>query len=120
MRRAIDGARCWINSYDQNYDDLHRQRIMADLLRDIFHNPFLAKPTKKQISEWTLYGTSAGTGPASIGYHIYQERAFDLMPILGDALEDAGCTSEEVLSHCRSKAPHVRGCWVLDYILGLR
>jgi hypothetical protein len=39
------------------------------------------------------------------------------MPILGDALEDSGCTKETVLSHCRSEGPHFRGCWVVDLLL---
>jgi hypothetical protein len=49
---------------------------------------------------------------------IYDERAFDRMPILADALMDAGCDSEDILNHCRSDGPHVRGCWVVDLILG--
>jgi len=49
---------------------------------------------------------------------VYDERAFDLMPVLGDALEDAGCTDRAILDHCRSPGPHVRGCWVVDLILG--
>ena len=40
------------------------------------------------------------------------------MPILGDALEEAGCGNEDVLKHCRSDKPHVRGCWVVDFVLG--
>ena len=40
------------------------------------------------------------------------------MPILADALQDAGCDNEDILSHCRSEGPHVRGCWVVDLILG--
>jgi len=40
------------------------------------------------------------------------------MPILADALQDAGCDNEDVLSHGRSEGPHVRGCWVVDMILG--
>jgi hypothetical protein len=51
---------------------------------------------------------------------IYQERAWDRMPILGDALEEAACTSAEVPAHCRSGGIHVRGCWVIDWLLDLR
>jgi hypothetical protein len=49
---------------------------------------------------------------------IYEERLFEHMPLLGDALAAAGCADEEVLSHCRSDAEHARGCWVVDAILG--
>lgn len=49
---------------------------------------------------------------------IYQDRAFDRMPILADALQDAGCDSLDILNHCRSEAQHVRGCWVVDLLLG--
>ncbi|OAI55152.1 hypothetical protein AYO44_00105 [Planctomycetaceae bacterium SCGC AG-212-F19] len=49
---------------------------------------------------------------------IYDERPFDRMPILADALEDAGCTSADVLDHCRQPGEHVRGCWVVDLLLG--
>jgi hypothetical protein len=48
---------------------------------------------------------------------IYEDRAFDRMPIPADALEDGGCDSAEVLTHCRGSGPHVRGCWVVDLIL---
>jgi hypothetical protein len=48
---------------------------------------------------------------------IYSERAFDRMPILADALEEAGCDHADVLSHCRGSGPHVRGCWVVDLVL---
>jgi hypothetical protein len=54
----------------------------------------------------------------SLAQAIYDDRAFDRMPILADALEDAGCTNADVLDHCRGAGPHVRGCWVVDLILG--
>jgi hypothetical protein len=49
---------------------------------------------------------------------IYDERAFHDLPILADALEEAGCTDAEILAHCRSSGEHVRGCWVVDLVLG--
>ena len=49
---------------------------------------------------------------------IYAERAFDRMPILADALQDAGCNNDDLLNHCRDTAtPHARGCWVVDLVL---
>jgi hypothetical protein len=49
---------------------------------------------------------------------MYDEQDFTAMPILADALEDAGCTNEEVLAHCRGEGRHVRGCWVVDALVG--
>jgi hypothetical protein len=49
---------------------------------------------------------------------IYAERAFDRLPRLADALEEAGCTDAEILDHCRVQTSHVRGCWVIDLLLG--
>ena len=49
---------------------------------------------------------------------IYDQRRFVEMPVLGDALEEAGCTDADILDHCRQPGEHVRGCWVLDYLLG--
>jgi hypothetical protein len=46
------------------------------------------------------------------------ERSFDLLPILADALEDAGCRDPDILGHLRGGGPHVRGCWVIDLLLG--
>jgi hypothetical protein len=67
-------------------------------------------------------------GPAWAGWNngtvvqlaqgIYEDRAFDRLPILADALEEAGCQHQSILDHLRSPGPHVRGCWLLDLILG--
>jgi hypothetical protein len=48
---------------------------------------------------------------------IYEDRYFDRMPYLGDALEEAGCADEALLDHCRGPEAHVRGCHVLDALL---
>lgn len=49
---------------------------------------------------------------------IYEEKAFDRMPILADAMMDAGCDNDDILSHCRQPGEHVKGCWVVDLVLG--
>jgi hypothetical protein len=49
---------------------------------------------------------------------IYDDRRFADLPILADAFEEAGCSDQDILAHCRSEGPHVRGCWVVDLILG--
>jgi len=49
---------------------------------------------------------------------LYESRDFGAMPILADALQDAGCDSEDILDHCRGPGPHIRGCWVVDLVLG--
>lgn len=77
--------------------------------RDIFGNPF--RPV--------VFDPSWKTDTAlSLAKQMYDSRDFDIMPILADALQDAGCEQEDILSHCRSAGPHVRGCWVVDLVLG--
>jgi hypothetical protein len=80
----------------------------AVLLRDIFGNPLSCKP----VNEAWL--TSSVTALAAA---IYDEWAFDRLPILADALEEAGCDVQEILAHCRQPAEHARGCWVVDLLL---
>jgi hypothetical protein len=60
-----------------------------------------------------------GTVPR-IAQDIYDEWAFDRLPILADALEDAGCDNADILAHCRQAGEHVRGCWVVDLLLDKR
>ena len=85
------------------------RNLQAVLLRDILGNPF--RPVT--IDPRWLTSTVVDLAIA-----IYQERAFDRMPILADALMDAGCDDEEIISHCRGEGPHVRGCWVVDLLTG--
>jgi hypothetical protein len=85
------------------------RRLAASLLRELLLDPFVP-PTWN--SDWF---TSTARDLAA---HIYAEREFSAMPILADALQDAGCNDEHILNHCRANKPHARGCWVLDAILG--
>jgi hypothetical protein len=55
---------------------------------------------------------------AKLARSIYQEERFHDLPVLADALEEAGCTDADILAHCRQPGSHVRGCWVVDAILG--
>jgi hypothetical protein len=54
----------------------------------------------------------------SLARQMYDAREFSAMPILADALQDAGCDNDDLLAHCRRDGPHLRGCWVLDLVLG--
>jgi hypothetical protein len=47
-----------------------------------------------------------------------QTTAFDRLPVLADALEEAGCTNADILDHLRGPGPHARGCWAVDLLLG--
>jgi ankyrin repeat protein len=54
----------------------------------------------------------------ALARQMYESHDFGAMPILADALQDAGCDNADILDHCRSPGPHVRGCWVVDLVLG--
>jgi hypothetical protein len=85
----------------------------ADLLRCIVGTSFRPPPSLPR----TVLNWNDGT-VRRIAEHIYEERAFDRLLILADALLDAGCEDEDLIAHCRSEGPHVRGCWAIDAILG--
>jgi hypothetical protein len=89
------------------------RRFQATLLRCIFGNPF--EPSPIIDSSWLSWndGTAARLAQA-----IYEDRAFDRLPILADALEEAGCDNPDILTHCRGQGEHVRGCWAVDLLLG--
>jgi hypothetical protein len=103
VRYAVLGGQKWAG------DSKAEAEAQCDLLREVFGNPF--RPVTIDPNWLTSDVLALATG-------IYDERAFDRMPILHDALLDAGCTSEEVLAHCRQPDGHCRGCWVIDLLLG--
>jgi hypothetical protein len=84
----------------------------VELIREVVGNPF--RPVVVDAS-WLRWND--GT-VVKVTRGIYEERAFGRMPILHDALLDAGCADEALLSHCRNPEGHVHGCWALDQILG--
>ena len=150
QRWVVENATSWANEYE---DGEPAVAVRAALLRDIFGNPFDQKPyTKCQvkhnehdtdreckplIKQWLTWNN--GTVP-KLAQVIYAERRFEDMPLLADALEEAGCADEAILAHCRGqdgcpvksfppgaftpdpplrqRTQHVRGCWVLDLLLG--
>jgi hypothetical protein len=107
---------CWVVAHYHQKDINHppveelfaEEHAQAVLLREILGNPF------RPVAFDPSWRTSTVLNLAST---IYAERAFERMPILADALEDAGCDAQ-VLRHCRAPGPHVRGCWALDLVLG--
>ena len=84
----------------------HQPRLLRELFGPIPFRPVAFDPA---------WRTSTAVALAS---QMYESRDFTAMPILADALQDAGCENDEVLGHCRGPGPHVRGCWVVDLVLG--
>ncbi len=92
--------------------EMAERQEQARLLRDIFgksSRPFSMKPG------WLLWRDGEIPKMAKI---IYDDRTFDYLPILANALQAAGCDYADILCHCRGPGPHVRGCWALDLVLG--
>jgi hypothetical protein len=88
------------------------RRAQSNTLRCLFGNPFHVTEIQKS---WLIWHDD--TIP-KIAETIYGNRAFAELPILADALEEAGCDNADILEHCRSGGEHVRGCWVVDLLLG--
>jgi len=85
----------------------------AQLVREIFDHPFQARPPFDPT-----WREANGGLVSRIAEGIYHERAWGDLPILADALEDAGCDDAGLLEHLHTPGLHVRGCWGLDTILG--
>lgn len=94
----------------ENVGRVGEYQRQADLVRDLF-GPLPFRPV-------TIPSSLLTSSVTRLAQAIYDEHRFGDMPILADALEEAGCDNEEVLAHCRAATPHVRGCWVVDLVLG--
>jgi hypothetical protein len=95
------------------------QRAQAALMRDIFGNPLRPVPLDPAWLTW-----HGGTIP-KLALSAYEDRELPSghldthhVAVLADALEDAGCTDPDILGHYSGPGPHVRGCWVIDLLLG--
>jgi hypothetical protein len=89
-----------------NSERLYQVLLLSDIFGNPFHPVFFDRAWRSDTA-------------VSLAKHIYESREFSAMPILSDALQDAGCDNADVLNHCRDeKATHVRGCWVVDLVLG--
>jgi hypothetical protein len=110
---AWHAAEWGINGHWLAADPTAERAALRHLLADVFGNPF--RPPSLLSGEILSQNDRAAF---RIAQTAYEQRAFDQLPVLADALEDAGCTDEAILAHCRGEGPHVRGCWVVDLVLG--
>lgn len=99
-----DGSR----SNDSEAAGRDESRVQATMVRDLFGNPFDPVTLNPCWLTHTVVALAQTT---------YGDNTLDLLPVLADALEEAGCTHQEILRHCRNGGPHVRGCWVVDLLL---
>lgn len=88
---------------------VQEEQQQAFLVRDLFGNPF------RPVTPDPAWRTPK---VVNLAQEIYDYRAFDQLPHMADALEETGCNNAEFLAHCRGPGPHVKGCWVVDLILG--
>jgi len=92
---------------DENLKE--RGKTWCPIIRCVFGNPF------RPVAFDPNWRTSTAV---ALAQQIYASRDFSAMPILADALQDTGCDNAGILDHCRGPGPHVRGCWVVDLVLG--
>jgi hypothetical protein len=107
------GASAWCSHSDWEVGVQAEAASQAVLLRDIFHDPFYPLPAIDPT--WLVWNDST---ILKLARTIYEGLAFDRLAVLGDALEEAGCSNEEILGHCRTQGSHFKGCWLLDLLLG--
>jgi hypothetical protein len=100
----------WGHSYDITFLKGDVGKAVVPVLREVF-NPFRCTTV---LVEWQKYRDSI----LALASSAYEERTFDVLPILADLLEEAGCEDASILDHCRGLGPHFRGCWVIDLLLG--
>ena len=112
MERAlawVAGVRAGLNAGEFRQELISQAELLLEIAAPLL-DPVAIEPA------WLVW--SDGT-VGKLARAIYDSRDFAQMPILGDALEEAGCSDTRVLNHCRGQVEHVRGCWLLDRLLGM-
>jgi hypothetical protein len=108
-KEACEAVLRWVALASDTATEKYDQHLLS-LVRDLAGNPF------RPVAFDNAWLTSDVIALASGAYH---DRAFGRLPILADALQDAGCDNDDILTHCRdANGVHVRGCWVVDLVLG--
>jgi hypothetical protein len=111
---AADYSRWSLSAAGRGYrTEEDEEAVQCRLLREIVGSPFwrvTVEPAWRQYNDGAAY---------HLAHWIDEQGDHDSLPILGDALEEAGCTDEVLLAHCREPGGHLRGCWVVDLVLGL-
>jgi len=107
-RRVADPvAGCGAATTAETSEKVVQCRLLHCLLGNLFR-PLLLAPSWVAWNDGTV---------AKLAKGIYDDRAFDRLPVLADALEDAGCDNADIFTHLRGPGPHVRGCWVIDLLV---
>jgi hypothetical protein len=114
-RQSVEAARSAMSQIEYPIEE-----YLCEVLACLFGNPFKpSPPLPPSVLAWN------GGTVRRIAQGIYDDRRLPegtldtgRLAILADALLDAGCDDDELIRHCRSEGPHVRGCWAVDFILG--
>jgi hypothetical protein len=89
------------------------RHLEGQLLHDLF-GPLPFRPVSLDPAWLTWHDGLL----VSMAQQMYESDDFTALPVLADALEEAGCHDQDILGHCRSGGEHVRGCWVIDRLTG--
>lgn len=116
LQMSVAGSTSLLSSFEPSallgrwQRQVDERTAQAELIRCIISGP---SPPAAFSPDWRTDTAVA------LARRMYDARDFSLLPILADALEDAGCDAADLLAHCRTPGPHARGCRVVDLVLGL-
>lgn len=111
LRSSSDGHHAAFAARGFADGGIAERRVQSRLLNCIF-GPLPFRPI-------SVEARLAAPEILDLAHSIYDEQEFVKLPILGDALRQAGCDNADILNHCQQPGPHVRGCWVIDLLMGI-